>query len=217
LSEEGKINCTQNESQVFFLNKNIIYGCINRKDLLNEGLIYFLFSLVVVLNVILIYYAITYSYLIRTEFTIILLLASFAASIVLFYLLTLQLRVLKSIRGDSLSDELIICDGEDGYIWLCEILERISLGEIDEVAILLTQGRVGILKITIIALLILISGMISIMFIINGAYMSPLLYVSGIIFVFLAKYLVKLISSFIRLRFFESNNKGIDSGVVEGE
>lgn len=197
----------KNENQTLYLNRNVICGCIYRKELLSKEAIYVLFSLIIALNFTSIYYIITYTFSIRTTFAMILLLTLFGISISLIYLLLIQLQILSMIRNESVkNDKLIICDNKERYDHFRNLLKIIEVSEVEEIALLLAQGRVGILKIIIISLLALMSGMISAIFIINGVYVNPLLYVSGIIFVFLIRYIARLILLLTKLRFFKSSS-----------
>ncbi len=195
-------------NDVLYLDNKLIRGCIYLDELPNKKLTSIFLGLSLSLIIALTYYVLSQISIIKSPISILLIALTFIAFLATLYLLWLVLTLVKNVNTGLFKQErTVICDSEREYEYFSLILDEIREGKLDPAAIWLAQGKIGALKIFLITLLTLISGLIIIINIINGAYMNPLLYMMAIIFIVSVKYLKEFIFSCLQLRYLTLKQK----------
>ncbi len=207
----GEVNQTNNgldSEDTLHLKSKIINGCILTNDLISEHLIYLASIILSVLLLCTLILTINHIQLFHTVTSVSLITLIYATYFTLAYALVIELRLVKLIRKQyEMGYKKAICDNKEKFNEFKKIVDVIrSNPDIDPIVLWLAQGKIGIVKFILVLLLIIISGEFTLYFILNGAYMSPFLYLIGIVLILLLRKLFRFIFAVISLKINEDKN-----------
>lgn len=188
-----------NSFNVIELDNATLGGCVYIKELMESKLTYVGVIVTTALLVLLIYAITIHQFIIETVVGKLIVLLTLPIILLLIYLLIIQARIKKALLLDEgrLNSLAVICDNEERFNAFKELQESINEMNLDSTLIWIREGRVGYCKLSLSTLIALLSGVMTVYLIINGAFASPLLYIFGAVLYLSMRNLIRFLSSYI--------------------